>query len=415
LLGMFCEGGEHIMRRSPVLVLIVGLVLVGIGLAYNSLQRIVTVELASIQRTIDPEAKRKEDAEEAKQRAQGEAQRQAQAEAERRAALEERRRAAPREAERERQAKEAQRKAQAEAERRTALKEEEKPRQAASIEPHVVVEAERRAIAEAQRGEEKKARESEVRVEELIQSAGAKKPAAAKGTLLSQQELDARRRANEQLLHDRLTASMRSARYAFNHPEAMYLSRRHQITLTLAADEKTALEELGRQFDKGAEGTVRTGETKYAPVMIATLRGKDFKIEPPDGKEQFVLLAVKGPTEWTWFVEPLETGAGKLLVLQLAARFDRRNEDMPPLTIKTFEARINVDVRVWDSVLIHARRMTPIAQVLTGAGGLIAVIGFIGTTRRWFRRKAGEQPPTGTPVIAEEQEPVETGAPNAKG
>ena len=195
---------------------------------------------------------------------------------------------------------------------------------------------------------------------------------------------------------------MRSARYAFNHPEVMYLSRRHQITLTLAANEKAALDELGRQFDKGAEGTVRTGETKYAPVMIATLRGKDLKIEPPDGKEQIVLLDVKGPTEWTWFVEPLETGSGKLVVLQLAARFDRRNEDMPPLTIKTFEARINVDVRVWDSVLIHARRMTPIAQVLTGAGGLIAVIGFIGTTRRWLRRKAGEQPPA--PAVAEKQE-----------
>jgi hypothetical protein len=193
---------------------------------------------------------------------------------------------------------------------------------------------------------------------------------------------------SEQQLYDRLTASMRSARYAFNHPEVMYLSRRHQITLTLAADEKAALEELGRQFDKGAEGTVKTGETKYAPVMIATLRGKDFKIEPPDGKEQLVLLAAKGPTEWTWFVEPLETGTGKLLTLQLSARLDRSNERMPPLTIKTFEARINVDVKVWDSVLIHARRMTPVAQALTGAGGLIAVLGFIGTTRRWLRGRS---------------------------
>ena len=86
---------------------------------------------------------------------------------------------------------------------------------------------------------------------------------------------------------------------------------------------------------------------------------------------------------------------------------------MPPLTIKTFEARINVDVRVWDSVLIHARRMTPIAQVLTGAGGLIAVIGFIGTTRRWLRRKAGEQPPA--PAVAEKQEPSGTAVPDTKG
>src|SRR5258707_773735 len=45
----------------------------------------------------------------------------------------------------------------------------------------------------------------------------------------------------EQALAQKLTSSMRSAKYAFNHPEVMYLTKRYQITLVLAADESRAL------------------------------------------------------------------------------------------------------------------------------------------------------------------------------
>jgi hypothetical protein len=191
--------------------------------------------------------------------------------------------------------------------------------------------------------------------------------------------------SEEQKLYDRLTGSLRSAQYAFNHPDVMYLSRRSQITLTLAADATGVLAALKQQFEGQPEGTVKAGVTKYAPMMEATLRGKDFKIDPPEAQRRTVLLSKVGPTEWTWFVEPLETGASKLLVLELFARLSRGNDNLPPLLIKTFEARINVDVRVFDRLLIEARRMTPVAQAFTGAGGLIAVIGFIGTTRRWLK------------------------------
>jgi hypothetical protein len=196
----------------------------------------------------------------------------------------------------------------------------------------------------------------------------------------------------EQTLYDRLSRSMRSARYAFNHPESMYLARRSQITLALAEDESVAVHTLIEQFEKDVEGAIKTGETKYAPVMVATLRGKDFKIEPPGGQERLVLLNKTGPLAWTWFVEPREAGVGKLIVLELSARLARANENLPPLVIKTFEARINVDVRTWDRVLIHAQRMSPVSQALTGAGGFVAVIGFIGTARRWFggRKRNGK-------------------------
>jgi hypothetical protein len=78
--------------------------------------------------------------------------------------------------------------------------------------------------------------------------------------------------------------------------------------------------------------------------MVATLHGKDFDIEPPQPQERTVLLTDVGPAEWTWIVEPNEKGPGKLLILELAARVS----EMPPLTIKTFEARINVDVKAFD-------------------------------------------------------------------
>jgi len=55
------------------------------------------------------------------------------------------------------------------------------------------------------------------------------------------------------------------------------------------------------------------------------------------------------------------------------------------MRIKTLEARINVDGRPWDRILIQARRMTPVAQAFTGVGGLIALVRFIGTVKRWLR------------------------------
>ena len=192
--------------------------------------------------------------------------------------------------------------------------------------------------------------------------------------------------SEEQQLYNQLTGSLRTAQYAFNHPDVMYLARHSQITLTLAADAGGALDALRQQFAQQPEGAVTAGETKYSPMMEATLRGRDFKIDPPGPQQRTVLLSKVGPTEWTWIVEPLETGASKLLVVELFARLARGNDNLPPLLIKTFEAHIKVDVQPFDRILIQARRMTPIAQAFTGVGGLIAVIGFIGTARRWLKR-----------------------------
>ena len=186
----------------------------------------------------------------------------------------------------------------------------------------------------------------------------------------------------EAALRDRLMQSMRTARYAFNHPDVLYLTRRAQITLTLAADDRAALEALKKQFDQTVDGTVKTGTTKYTAVMSATLAGRAFKIEPAGEQTRAVFLNAEGPVEWTWFVEPLEPGQGKLLRLNLYASVDQPNQRTAPIRIKTFEARINVDVKTWDRLLFEARRMTPISQALTGLGGLVAFVGFLGAVYR---------------------------------
>jgi hypothetical protein len=189
----------------------------------------------------------------------------------------------------------------------------------------------------------------------------------------------------ERVLQAQLSG-LRNASYAFNHPNVMYVTRRSQITFALATAQAAAVLELQRQFEAAPEGAVQSGKTKYAPTMVATLRGLDFKIEPSGPQERTVLLKAAGPTQWTWVVEPLEAGHGKLLVLELSALLARGNDTLPPVTLKTFQARINVDVKTFDRFLLHARRMTPIAQAMTGVGGLIAVFGFIGTVGRWLRR-----------------------------
>jgi hypothetical protein len=120
----------------------------------------------------------------------------------------------------------------------------------------------------------------------------------------------------EAALHDRLIQKMQTARFAFNHPSVLYLTRRAQITLTLAADDRAALETLQKQFDQAVEGTVQTGTTKVTPVMTATLVGRAFRIEPTGEQARAVLLKRAGPAEWTWFVEPTEPGQGRLLRAQ---------------------------------------------------------------------------------------------------
>ncbi len=189
----------------------------------------------------------------------------------------------------------------------------------------------------------------------------------------------------EAAFHDWLMLKMQTAHFAFNHPGVLFLTRRAQITLTLAADDRAALETLKKQFDQTVEGTVKAGTTKVTPIMTATLVGRAFKIEPSGEQARAVLLNKQGPVEWTWFVEPLEPGQGKLLRLNLYASIDQPGQPAAPIRIKTFEARINVDVRAWDRLLYEARRMTPISQALTGLGGLVAFVGFLGTIYRWLR------------------------------
>ena len=187
----------------------------------------------------------------------------------------------------------------------------------------------------------------------------------------------------EKKFYDQLIAKLRGASYAFNHPDVMYVSRRSQVSLVLAATEVAAVEQLKQQFDKEIEGGVNSGATKIAPVMIAVLRGKDFVIDPTGEQERLVLLDAKGPAEWTWYVEPREAGPNKLLVLELYARLAEKGS--PPLNVQTLQARVKVDVKMFDFVIGQAQQLTPIARVMSGVGGVIAMFGFLGTMRRWWR------------------------------
>ena len=178
--------------------------------------------------------------------------------------------------------------------------------------------------------------------------------------------------------------SMRTARYAFNHPDVLYLTRRAQITLTLAADDRAALEALKKQFDQTVDGTVKTGTTKYTPVMSATPGGPGVQDRARGRADQGRVPECGGAGGMDLVVEPLEPGQGKLLRLSLYASVDQPNQRTAPIRIRTFEAHINVNVKAWDRLLFEARRMTPISQALTGLGGLVAFVGFLGAVYRWL-------------------------------
>lgn len=173
---------------------------------------------------------------------------------------------------------------------------------------------------------------------------------------------------------------LKEANLKYNHPDSMYLGRKTLISLIV----ETTGEDQSKQLED-YDGEIKTGTTKISRFMEATLTGQDFDIEPSGPQRK--TLTTLAPVKWTWYVTPKVDGENKNLDLELSAILREGNQALPPVTIKTFSAKINVDVRWWDRVIYKVQAFDPIYQLGAAIGGLASAILLIWRLIVVFRRR----------------------------
>jgi hypothetical protein len=156
--------------------------------------------------------------------------------------------------------------------------------------------------------------------------------------------------------------------FVFTSPVTMRLGRRTQVTAVLSENAELAIYVLEAAFDGGIEGRVMTATAQVAEHMLAKLHGKSFHVEAvtPEKRAMYPARAI----EWTWYVEPIEQGAGKLLRLELFALI----RGAPPIRVGTFDTRADIGVERWDWVLLWMRELQPVAGALTALGAIVTVL-----------------------------------------
>jgi hypothetical protein len=175
--------------------------------------------------------------------------------------------------------------------------------------------------------------------------------------------------------YEAMIAALKIAPLAYNHPQSMYLTRRTEVTLVLGTDGQDPAKDL-----KGTPGRVVEGETRISRRMFAELKGAEFEIEPKGPQDRLIVLGQ--PTRWTWLVTPLEYGRDKTLKMELSARLEDEKGLLPPVSIRTFEARIDVDVMLWDWLLVQAKALEPLHAAIAAIAGVCSLLLFV-LRRRW--------------------------------
>ena len=103
------------------------------------------------------------------------------------------------------------------------------------------------------------------------------------------------------------------------------------------------------------------------PLMTATLTGLDFKISPPEGREQ--ALSSKEPTTWTFQVEALKAGLNPLK-FELNGTLKVEGQEVQR-TFFSYEETVDVAVN-WLGLLEEYWQWIATTLLLPAAAGLWA-------------------------------------------
>jgi hypothetical protein len=135
---------------------------------------------------------------------------------------------------------------------------------------------------------------------------------------------------------DAALAGLRGASAVFNAPSTLTLHEQTEIQLLVSAGQ--SIEKLKGEIT--APGPIEAARVEVSPVMIATLSGTGFSIDPDEESEQVV--AKSGFTTWSWDIEPIKTGT-QYLRLRLFAVISFEGSEKRYM-VKRFERTLAVNV-----------------------------------------------------------------------
>jgi len=128
----------------------------------------------------------------------------------------------------------------------------------------------------------------------------------------------------------------------FNVPRTMQLFQTAGIQLLLSPSQ--TIEELERRIEE--EGARRHQRVRISRIMLATLKGAGFNIQPITEAIQVVNPA--GETEWKWDITAIESGPQRLhLTLNAILQVDGQDR---PKTLETMHEIIEVQVSLEQQV-----------------------------------------------------------------
>jgi hypothetical protein len=156
---------------------------------------------------------------------------------------------------------------------------------------------------------------------------------------------------------------LQTANYVYNHPKKMKQHESQKVSFVISlADIDTKVVQDKLQL----AGDMESGTLKIGQNIRATLSGNNFKIEPSIPQE--FGWSQGSPLTVSWLVTPVRSGKDQTLTIDIFVKFEKGEGYTPPVLLKTFEAKINVDVDLWNTAVTFMASTTNLIGVMCAGG-----------------------------------------------
>lgn len=188
----------------------------------------------------------------------------------------------------------------------------------------------------------------------------------------------------EEIFSEQFSRAFAEAALAFLAPDRMTYGEAKPFELSLAPI-TSGIDPAALLADPS--GAVVVEGIKYTLKMQATLYGPDFTVTPTASQSRTVLP--DEAAKWEWLVVPTAYGEGQLLFLSVFAILDGPDRELPPHYIRSFTARITVNVGFFDRLVMLSSKLQPVHALVAGLIGCAVAVATVALARRKSEQRAG--------------------------